>query len=58
MGDSLNAVIEKMKSYYQLDSKNDWVTYLMPNAQTYSFRFNNGYLDQINICEAPDWKNW
>lgn len=58
MGDSLNAVTEKMKPYYQLDSKNDWVTYLMPNAQTYSFRFNNGYLDQINIREAPDWKNW
>ena len=56
MGDSINDVMRKMKPYYQLKNNNDWVTYLMPNGQTYTFRFDNGYLDQINIREAPGWK--
>lgn len=57
IGDSMKAVTEKMKLYYLLKSDNDWLTYLMPNGQTYSFRFYNGVLDQINIREAPGWKN-
>ena len=57
IGNSLSEVTQKMKPYYQLSTNNNWVTYLMPNGQTYSFRFNNGYLEQINIREAPGWKN-
>ena len=56
MGDSIAEVQDKMKPYYLLRTDTEWVTYLVPNGQTFSFRFVNGYLNQIMIREAPGWK--
>ncbi len=58
IGDSQNDVATKMQQYYQLESNNkEWLSYLMPNGQVFSFRFYNGQLDEITIREAPGWKN-
>lgn len=52
MGDSINDVICKMKPYYLKKNSGEWLTYLMPNVQNCSFRFDNSYLDQVVIREV------
>lgn len=57
IGDSQNQVAQKMQPYYQLSAQPDWLNYLMPNGQIYSFGFDDGKLYKVNVREAPDWKN-
>lgn len=57
IGDSQNQVAQKMQPYYQLSAQPDWLNYLMPNGQIYSFCFDDGKLYKVNVREAPDWKN-
>lgn len=57
IGDNMNNVAQKMQPYYQLSAEPDSLNYLMPNGQTFSFGFVDGKLYQINVREAPDWKN-
>lgn len=57
IGDSQNQVAQKMQPYYQLSAEPEWLNYLMPNGQIYSFGFDDGKLYKVNVREAPDWKN-
>ena len=57
IGDNMNNVAQKMQPYYQLSAQPDWLNYLMPNGQIYSFGFFEGKLYKVNVREAPDWKN-